>query len=118
MSRYGVEGVLAPSRPGRPDPRVCPPARGRPAKSPVGDNTEVERDRTMAVDGRRVGRLHGKRHAELLTNGAARQALKRAIEAEGATYRDVWGNGYVEGLHDALSELEGKGNLAGLDWDD
>lgn len=35
----------------------------------------AERERTMAADGRRVGRLHGKRHAELLTNGEARQAL-------------------------------------------
>jgi hypothetical protein len=78
----------------------------------------AERDRPMAADGRRVGRLHGKRYAELLTNGEARQALRKAIEVEGTGCRDAWGNGFVKGLHDALSELEGKGNLARLDWDD
>jgi hypothetical protein len=75
---------------------------------------EAGRDRAMAADGRHVGRLHGKRYVELLTNGAAREALHRAISVEKVGCQDTWGNGYVEGLRDTLRELEGKSNLSRL----
>jgi hypothetical protein len=84
----------------------------------VADKTEVERNRAMAVDGRRVGRIHGKRHIELLVHDEARQALWQAITAEQAGCHDAWGTGYVEGLRDTLREQEGKRSLARLDWDD
>ena len=75
----------------------------------------TERDRAMAADGRRVGRLHGKRYAELLTDGEARKALQTAINAGEVECHDPWGNGYVEGLRDALREFEGRRNLGRLD---
>jgi hypothetical protein len=84
----------------------------------VADKTEVERTRAMTADGRRVGRLHGKRHAEVLANGEARRALSRAISAEGVIRRDAWGSGYVEGLRDALSEPDDKASLGRLEWAD
>jgi hypothetical protein len=75
----------------------------------------MDRAEAMAADGRRVGRLHGKRYVELLANGEARKALKRAIEAEKTPCHDAWGNGYVEGLRDALREFDARSNLGLLD---
>ena len=75
----------------------------------------TERDHAMAADGRRVGRLHGKRYAELLSDEETREGLWRAIKAEGIDCHDVWGNGYVEGLRDALREFEGRQHLSRLD---
>lgn len=73
-----------------------------------------DRVRAMADDGRRVGRLHGKRYVELLANSEAMAALKRVIAAEVTTH-DAWGTGYVTGLRDALRELEGRENLSLLE---
>jgi hypothetical protein len=75
----------------------------------------MERDRAMAADGRRVGRLHGKRYAALLTDSEVQEALRRAIDAEGTACNDAWGNGFVEGLRDTLREFEGRQNLSRLD---
>jgi hypothetical protein len=75
----------------------------------------MERDSAMAADGRRVGRLHGKRYAELLTDSETRKALRKAINAEGTDCHDAWGNGYVDGLRDALREFEARQNLGLLD---
>jgi hypothetical protein len=76
-----------------------------------------DRAEAMAADGRRVGHLHGKRYLEVLAVDGAREALKRAIEAEETSCRDPWCNGYVEGLRDSLAELEGRSNLSRLDRD-
>jgi hypothetical protein len=70
----------------------------------------------MAADGRRVGHDQGKRLVEAYSPAEGRIALRLAIEAEEAgVCRDAWCGGYVEGLHDALREFEGKWNLSRLD---
>jgi hypothetical protein len=77
-----------------------------------------DRAEAMAADGRRVGRVHGKRYVEALAVPGALEALKRAIEAEGtSSCPDAWGDGYVEGLRDTLAELEGRSSLSRLDRD-
>ena len=68
----------------------------------------------MAAHGRRVGREQGKRLAKAHHGGLV--ALRVAIEVEDqAVCRDAWCSGYVEGLHDALREAEGRQNLRRLD---
>jgi hypothetical protein len=76
----------------------------------------MERARAMALHGRRVGHEQGKRLVEAHRPAEGRLALLLAIEVEEATTcRDAWGDGYIEGLRDALREFEGRSNLSRLD---
>ena len=75
----------------------------------------MERAEPMAEHGRRIGRGQGKRLVE--DHGPDGElALRLAIEVEEKTVcHDAWSNGYIEGLHDALRECEGRRNLSVLD---
>jgi hypothetical protein len=76
----------------------------------------MERARAMAAHGRRIGHEQGKRLVVALSLDAGRRALRLAIEAEETTMcHDAWCGGYIEGLHDALREFEGRWNLSRLD---
>jgi hypothetical protein len=75
----------------------------------------MERARAMTAHGRRVGHDAGKRLVKADRPTEGRLALLLAIEVEeSASPRDAWCAGYVEGLHDALREHEGKSSLSRL----